>query len=105
MAFLGGLLSSALPYLGRALSGAVSGVSSALQRGGGIGDVLKGAGLGALSGVVGQPDETPRIEPRPVYDAPEAKPQRAAPVRRPRVSVPQMLHRKKAKKATKHKKR
>jgi hypothetical protein len=105
MSFLGGLLSSALPYLGRALSGAVSGVSSALQKGGGFGDVLKGGALGALSGVVGQPDETPRVEPRPVYDAPEAEPRRAVPVRRPRISIPQMIHMRKKKKATKHKKR
>ena len=105
MAFLGPLLSSALPYLGRAVSGAISGVSSALQKGGGIGDVLKSGALGALSGVVGQPDETPRIEPRPIRDAPEAEPQRAIPVRRPRISVPQMLHLKKKKKASKHKKR
>lgn len=98
MAFLGGLLSSALPYLGRALTGAIGGVSSAIQRGGGIGDVLKGAGLGALQGVVGQPDPTPRIEPTPVHNAPSAEPQQAQPVRRPRISIPQMLHRKAKKK-------
>ena len=107
-ALLGGLLSSALPFIGRALTGAVSGVSSALQKGGGFGDVLKSGALGALSGVVGQPDQQERIEPRPIRDAPEAEPQRAVPVRRPRISVPQMIRvpgLKRKKKATKHKKR
>jgi hypothetical protein len=97
MAFLGGLLSSALPFLGNALKGAIGGVAQAVQRGGGIGDVLKGAGVGALSGLVGQGDQQERIEPQPVRDAPEFKPKPPKPISRPRIKVPQMIYRKKKK--------
>jgi len=91
MAFFGPLLGAALPFLGRALQGAVGGVAKAVQRGGSIGDVLKGGALGALSGAVGQPDETPMVEPKEVYDAPVHKPSNPRTVPQRKIKIPQMM--------------
>jgi len=105
MAFLGPLLASvlpmALPILGRAVSGALGGVAQAVQRGGKGIDVLKGAGVGALSGLVGQGDQQERIEPRPVYDAPEHQMAEPRPIRHKtaKVKLPKLVQHKKKKKA------
>ena len=68
MAFLTGLLSSALPFIAKGVGGALSGALGAVSRGEGIGGALKGAALGGLGGLVGQPEPQPMIEPKPVYN-------------------------------------
>lgn len=65
MAFLSGLLSSALPFIAKGVGGALSGALGAVQRGEGLGGALKGAALGGLSGLV----EQPALEPaRPAFN-------------------------------------
>lgn len=75
MSFLTGLLSSALPFIAKGVGGALSGALGAVSRGEGIGGALKGAALGGLGGLVGQPEPQPMIEPKPVYNV---QPQPAA---------------------------
>jgi hypothetical protein len=93
MAMLGSLFSGALPFLGNALRGGISGLAQAVQRGGGIGDALKGGALGALSGLVGQPDQEERMQPKAIRDAPEFEPSNPKLIQR--IRVPQMFKKKK----------
>jgi hypothetical protein len=98
MAFLPGLLASAIPFLGRTISGAVSGLAKGIERGEGVGGVLKETGLGALHGAIGQPDDERRVDPKPVKNAPEHKAKEPKVVKhkgRAKVKVPHMVKRKK----------
>lgn len=100
MAFLGPLLAGSLPFLGRAITGALGGVGSAIQRGGGIGDVLKGATLGALQGGlgIGQPaTDEPRIQAKPIYNPSSDYEQEPQPVRRKKFIIPMMRKKSKVK--------
>jgi len=93
MAFLGPLLAGSLPFLGRALSGAVKGVSSSLQKGAGIGDILKGATLGALQGGLGIGEaavDEPKVRAKPVYNPSSDYEKEPQPVRRKKFIFPTM---------------
>lgn len=101
MAFLPGLLGATLPFLGRALSGAVGGLIKGVESGKGALDVLKETGLGALHGAIGQPDDEQRVDPRPIdmEKAPEMKPKRPKPQKhqgaKGKVKLPKLVKHKK----------